>query len=214
MCWAEAWLDEATSRGVQRNPNSMTMVTVAADGQPSSRVVLCKAFRADPGYLVFYTNYGSRKVTELDANPLVAASFHWDVLGRQIRLEGRAVRSPAAESDNYFASRDRGSQLGAWASDQSAPIATREALLEQLRSRAKNLGFEASEDLQTISNVDRPSIPRPSHWGGIRIWPSTVELWIEGQDRIHDRARWNRTLQQTDEHEFAVGQWRSTRLQP
>lgn len=214
LCWAKAWLDAATRRGVQRNPTSMTLVTVAADNQPSSRVVLCKTFRPDPGYLVFYTNYRSRKVTELDANPLVAASFHWDALGRQIRLEGRAVRSPAAESDDYFASRDWGSQLGAWASDQSAPIATRDALLEQLRHRARKLGIEVSADLQSVSNINMPSIPRPSHWGGVRVWVSAVELWIEGEDRIHDRARWHRTLAETDNQAFATGPWRGTRLQP
>ncbi len=214
MRWARAWLDEATRRGVQRNPNSMTLVTVAADTQPSSRVVLCKEFRADPGYLVFYTNYQSRKVIELDANPLVAASFHWDALGRQIRLEGQAIRSPAAESDDYFASRDWGSQLGAWASDQSAPITSREALMEQLRDRARELGIEVSADMQTIRNPDTPPIPRPSHWGGIRIWTSMIELWIEGEDRIHERARWHRKLTQAGKHGFETGRWRGTRLQP
>ena len=214
LCWAEAWLNEAACRRVQRNPNSMTLATVDLNGQPSTRVVLCKAFVADPGYLVFYTNYRSRKVIELDANPLVAASFHWDALGRQIRIEGHAVRSPAAESDAYFASRDCGSQLGAWASDQSTPIASREALMSQLRSRARELGIETSEDLQSIRNIDRPTIPRPSHWGGVRVWANAIELWIEGGDRIHDRARWHRTLTQTNEHEFAVGRWRGTRLQP
>ena len=214
MRWAEAWLDEATRRNVQRNANSMTLVTVAADGQPSSRVVLCKAFRPDPGYLVFYTNYRSRKVIELDANPLVAASFHWDALGRQIRVEGRAVRSPSAESDEYFATRDWGSQLGAWASDQSAPIATRAALLEQLRHRARAIGIELDEDLQAFRSDELPAIPRPAHWGGIRVWASEIELWIEGEDRIHDRARWRRTLEGHDGHEFVPGAWHGTRLQP
>lgn len=214
MRWADAWLDEATHRRVQRNPNSMTLATVAANGQPSSRVVLCKAFRAEPGYLVFYTNYKSRKATEIDASPLVAASFHWDALGRQVRIEGRAVRSPGAESDAYFAARDWGSQLGAWASDQSAPIATRDALMQQLRTRARELGIDAGDDLQSVRGELPSSIPRPPHWGGIRLWASAIELWIEGSDRIHDRARWQRALQQDDANGFVPGEWHGTRLQP
>ena len=214
MHWAHAWLEEAARKDVQRNPNSMTLSTVDTDGQPSSRVVLCKAFKPDPGYLVFYTNYRSKKVAELESNPLVAVSFHWDALGRQIRIEGQAVRSPATESDRYFRSRDWGSQLGAWASDQSAPIGSREVLMEQLRSRAAQLGIETSDDLQSLRSPDEPQIPRPSHWGGVRIWASAIELWIEGRDRIHDRARWNRTLSSPDGAGVEAGPWVGTRLQP
>ena len=214
MHWAAAWLDEATRQAVQRNPNSMTIVTASADGRPSARVVLCKDFVTDPGYLVFYTNYRSRKVEELRSNPQVAVTFHWDALGRQIRIEGTAVLSPPGESDAYFESRHWGSQLGAWGSDQSAPLASREALLQQLRERAKELGLNVSDDLQSIENNDRPAIPRPDHWGGVRVWASAVELWIEGRDRIHDRGRWERTLDQKDEHTFLADAWRGTRLQP
>ncbi len=212
--WAAAWLDEATRQEVQRNPNSMTLATAGNDRQPSARVVLCKDFVPDPGYLVFYTNYHSRKVGELQAQPRVAVTFHWDALGRQIRIEGIAALSPAAESDAYFASRNWGSQLGAWGSDQSAPIASRDALLRQLRERAKELGLNVSDDLQSIGDIDRPAIPRPGHWGGVRVWASAVELWIEGKDRIHDRGRWQRTLDRKDEHDFVTGEWRGTRLQP
>jgi len=214
MHWAAAWLDEATSQSVQRNPNSMTLVTVADNGQPSARVVLCKDFVAEPGYLVFYTNYKSRKIRELDTNPQVAVTFHWDALGRQIRIEGTAVLSPAAESDAYFASRNRGSQLGAWGSDQSAPLTSREALLRQLRERAHELGLNVSDDVQSIENDGRTIIPRPGHWGGVRVWASAVELWIEGGDRIHERGRWQRTLDRKNEHVFVAGEWRGTRLQP
>jgi len=214
MHWAAAWLDEAVTRGVQRNPTSMTLVTVDATGQPSSRVVLCKSFLADPGYLVFYTNYGSRKVDELSANPKVAVTFHWDVLGRQVRIEGRALRSPAAESDAYFASRDWGSQIGAWASDQSAPIDSRDTLMQQMRERARELGVSISDDMQSIDNDARPSIPRPLRWGGIRVWAGRIELWIEGSNRINDRGRWQRSLKQDSEHTFTTGDWRGTRLQP
>ena len=214
MHWAAAWLDEATRQGLQRNPNSMTLATVGEDGQPSARVVLCKAFEPDPGYLVFYTNYLSRKVQELDANPQVAVTFHWDALGRQVRIDGIAVRSPDEESDAYFASRNWGSQVGAWGSDQSAPVASRQALLLQLRERARHLGLNVSDDLQSIENGDRAVIPRPGHWGGVRIWASAVELWIEGQDRIHDRARWQRSLDRDAAPDFVAGDWKGTRLQP
>ena len=214
MHWAAAWLDEATRQRVQRNPNSMTLVTVAEDGQPSARVVLCKDFVPDPGYLVFYTNYESRKVRELRANPRVAVTLHWDALGRQVRIEGIAVLSPAAESDAYFASRHWGSQLGAWGSDQSAPLASRDALLAQLRERAGKLGLNVSEDMQSIQDAERPVIPRPDHWGGVRVWASRVELWIEGKDRIHDRGCWQRKLDRNDEDGFIAGEWNGTRLQP
>jgi pyridoxamine 5'-phosphate oxidase len=214
MHWAAAWLDEATRQSVQRNPNSMTLVTVATDGRPSARVVLCKDLVPDPGYLVFYTNYKSRKVQELRTNPQVAITFHWDALGRQIRVEGTAVLSPAAESDAYFASRNWGSQLGAWGSDQSAPLASRDALFRQLRERAKELGLNVSDDMQSIESIDHPVIPRPAHWGGVRVWASSIELWIEGGDRIHDRGHWQRRLELRGEHDFTAAPWQGTRLQP
>ena len=214
MNWAEAWLQEATDRAVQRNPNSMTLTTVADSGQPSARVVLCKSFVADPGYVVFYTNYKSQKVSELGANPKVAATFHWDALGRQIRLEGIAVYSPESESDTYFASRDWGSQIGAWGSDQSAPLASRQALREQIRDRARSLGVDVADDLQSVAGDKRTAISRPPHWGGIRVWPALVELWIEGSDRVHDRAVWTRTLTEAGKHEFDAGPWSGARVQP
>lgn len=214
MQWANAWLEEATREAVQRNPNSMTLASVAANGQPSARVVLCKDFLADPGYVVFYSNFQSQKIAELVANPKVAATFHWDALGRQIRLEGIAVRSPEAESDDYFASRDWGSQIGAWGSDQSATLDSREALKAQVQARARELGVEISDDLQTHEGGELPAIQRPPHWGGTRIWPHRIELWIEGADRIHDRASWTRELTRGGEDDFVAGPWSGTRLQP
>lgn len=214
MSWAEAWLIEATERAVQRNPNSMTLVTIANNGQPSARVVLCKSFVVNPGYLVFYTNYQSRKMREMAANPSVAATFHWDALGRQIRLEGSAIVSPEEESDAYFATRDTGSQIGAWGSDQSSPLMSRQALKDQVHERARKLGVELSEELQVADRGESPRIPRPPHWGGVRIWPTRIELWIEGSDRIHDRAAWTRSLATNGEHDFEVGPWTGTRLQP
>jgi len=136
MSVAAAWLADATERALQPNPNALVITTVGRETQPAARVVLCKEFVAVPGYLVFYTNYQSRKAREIAANSRVGALFHWDGLGRQVRIEGVAIRSPAQESDAYFASRPGGSQLGAWASDQSEPVVSREALLELLRNSA------------------------------------------------------------------------------
>jgi len=214
MHWAKAWLDEAVDKAVQRNPNSMTAITVRNGGQPSGRVVLCKDFVADPGYLVFYTNYQSDKVRDLDRNNKIALVFHWDAFGRQVRIEGDAVRSPAAESDAYFATRDWGSQLGAWGSDQSAPLESRAALIAQVGRRAVKLGVGAAKNLKSIASAGGPVIPRPPHWGGIRVWARRIELWIEGPDRIHDRARWERSLEQADDGSFTTGEWTGTRLQP
>jgi pyridoxamine 5'-phosphate oxidase len=214
MHWAKAWLDEAVEKAVQRNPNSMTAITVRSNGQPSGRVVLCKSFVPDPGYLVFYTNYKSDKVRDLDVDNRIALVFHWDVFGRQVRIEGEAVHSPAEESDAYFATRDFGSQLGAWGSDQSAPLESRAALVAQVGRRAVKLGVSAAKNFKSITAHDRPIIPRPPHWGGIRVWARRVELWLEGDDRIHDRARWERSLERTGSDSFATGAWKGTRLQP
>jgi pyridoxamine 5'-phosphate oxidase len=214
MDWANAWLDEAVRKKVQRNPNSMTVVTVNDDGQPSARVVLCKEFIADPGYLVFYTNYKSDKALQIARNNKVALLFHWDSFGRQVRIEGPAVLSPAEESDAYFARRDWGSQLGAWGSDQSSPLESRAALIAQVGRRAIKLGLSAAKDLKSIAVADRPVIQRPPQWGGIRVWASRIELWMEGTDRIHDRARWDRSLVANEDDTFMVGEWTGTRLQP
>lgn len=203
---AKAWLDLATKRGEQRNPNSMTLAT-AVDGRPSARVVLCKQFVTEPGYVVFYTNYRSRKMAHIDTNPEVALTLHWDSLGRQVRIEGIACRSPEQESDDYFRTRSRGSQLGAWASDQSRPVASRAALAEQLERRAAELGADPDGGGDI-------AIPRPPHWGGVRVWAHTVELWLEGDNRLHDRARWTRTLEPAGDAEFTPGPWSGTRLQP
>ena len=214
MHWADAWLKEAMAAKNQPNPNSLTIASVGADSQPSARVVLCKDFVPDPGYLVFYTNYRSQKSVELAANPNAAALMHWDVLGRQIRIEGMVVRSPGEESDAYFATRDWGSQLGAWGSDQSATISSHEALVEQIRQRAVDLGIELGDDTQTLSNNNVPHIPRPPHWGGFRLWANAIELWMSGQSRIHDRARWQRDIVRSSGHSFSTTPWTGTRLQP
>ena len=214
MHWLKAWLDEATENQVQRNPNTMTAITVSEGGQPTGRQVLCKDFVAHPGYIVFYTNYKSDKSRHLEHNHNIGLLFHWDAFGRQARLEGIAVRSPAEESDAYFASRDWGSQLGAWGSDQSSPLESRAALIAQVTRRATRLGVNAAGSLKSIAKGDRPVIPRPPHWGGFRVWPRRIELWIEGTDRIHDRARWERNLEYRGGDAIVVGDWQGTRLQP
>jgi pyridoxamine 5'-phosphate oxidase len=214
MPWVRDWLDEAFAKKVQRNPHAVTCVTVNPEGQPSGRMVLCKEIVVDPGYFVFYTNYRSDKAQHIEANPNVALVFHWDALGRQVRIEGEAVRSPAEESDAYFASRDWGSQLGAWGSDQSAPLESRRALLAQVRDRALKLGIDAARNLDSIAAADRKVIPRPPHWGGYRVWARRAELWIEGKSRVHDRARWERSLAREGVDRFVTGDWSGTRLQP
>jgi pyridoxamine 5'-phosphate oxidase len=214
MHWADAWLKEAIAAEVQRNPNSMTISSVGADSRPSSRVVLVKEFVPDPGYLVFYTNYRSKKSLELDANPNAAALMHWDALGRQIRIEGTVVRSPESESDAYFATRDWGSQLGAWGSDQSEPIESHDALVLQVRQRAVELGLKLDPQTMALSNDDVPEISRPAHWGGFRLWATMIELWIEGKSRIHDRASWHRDILRASEHSFTTTPWIGARLQP
>jgi pyridoxamine 5'-phosphate oxidase len=176
--------------------------------------VLCKDFVPDPGYLVFYTNYNSEKALQIAENPQTAALFHWDALGRQIRIEGISIRSPDAESDAYFASRDWGSQLGAWGSDQSATIPSKQALVAQIKERAAALGISLDGDTQTLADGPVPHIDRPPHWGGFRLWATSVELWVEGKDRIHDRANWTRELVRTSEHLFSTTPWVGSRLQP
>ncbi len=211
MHWAKAWFDAASDKQVQRNPNAMTLATVGEDGAPTARVVLCKSFVADPGYLVFFTNYESLKSAQILANPEVCAVFHWDSIGRQIRVEGLAARSPAEESDKYFATRDAGSRLAAWGSDQSKPLESRQHLIEQIQARAAELGVDLDESGKPADDAE---IQRPPHWGGTRIWARRVELWIDGEDRIHDRASWSRQLTARGDGTFTTGEWSGTRLQP
>lgn len=204
----QAWLVDAQRAVTTPNHNAMTLATVDREGRPSARVVLCKIVRPDPGFLVFFTNYESRKSKELAQSPFAAACFHWDVLGRQIRIEGPVTRSPEAESDDYFASRSVEARIGAWASHQSSPIASREALLEQVIGAMGTLGVTVSQIVDGSAVV-----PRPPFWGGWRLWASSVELWVNGAERVHDRAVWTRTLE-PDAVGFAPGPWSSTRLQP
>lgn len=214
MPLASAWFRRAWDEQVQRNPNAMSLATTGADGKPSVRVVLCKEIVADPGYLVFYTNYGSRKGLELAVHPWAAVVFQWDTLGRQLRVEGPVVHALASESDDYFASRPWRSRLAAITSEQSAPIASRQALLERLRETAEHHGtpdpFVAPED-DTEPGL---RLLRPDHWGGYRLWAAVVEFWVEGEHRLHDRARWTRVIAPVGDGRFQAEPWRHERLQP
>jgi pyridoxamine 5'-phosphate oxidase len=208
----ERWLADAVRGAGQRNPTAMSLATSTSTGRVSARMVLLKSVSAE-GYGVFFTHYESRKAQELAANPRAAAVLHWDLLGRQLRFEGPIVRAPAADSDLYFATRPWRSQLNAWASQQSQPIDSPEALDRRAQSHARALGLpdplnaDAPQDVATI-------VARPACWGGFRLWFESVEIWLEGQNRFHDRIRYERCLDAQDSHTFATGPWTHQRLQP
>lgn len=196
---AAQWLGEAEALG-RRNPNAMALASVDALGQPSVRMVLLKEL-APLGYAVFYTNYGSRKGTELLSTGKAAAVLYWHELGRQVRFEGLVVRSPDGESDAYFASRPVPSQVNAWSSEQSRPLPDPAALEERAATIAATKATPAG-------------LPRPDFWGGFRLWLNAVELWIEGRDRFHERVRYERRLDARDAYTFQTGRWQWQRLQP
>ena len=168
------WHAEARERGAVE-PNAMTLATVS-DGRPAARIVLFKGLSA--GKIQFVTNYESRKGREIDANPRVALVFFWVEIMKQVRVEGRAERASAEESDRYFASRPRESQLGAWASDQSRIALSRDEL--DARFAATERRFEGIR------------VERPPHWGLYSVVPEVVELWSSRPHRMHDRLRYQR----------------------
>jgi pyridoxamine 5'-phosphate oxidase len=171
-----SWYDEAAAAGLKA-PQAMALATATANGAPSVRMVLLKG--ADERGFVFFTGYVSRKAGELDVNPLAALLFHWDQLGRQVRIEGRVERVAGQESDAYFATRPRGAQLAAAASRQSSV----------LRNRA--------EIDERVAELDREhagsEVRRPEHWGGYRLVPESYEFWQHRDDRMHDRLRYRRS---------------------
>jgi pyridoxamine 5'-phosphate oxidase len=185
----ERWLAEAATAEVPE-PTAMTLATVGDDGRPAARIVLLKG--VDVEGFQFFTNYDSRKGRELAAQPFAALLFHWVVLERQVRIEGKVARVTAAESDTYFASRPRLSRVGAWASPQSKPIPDRGWLEHEFSAARERFAGEPD------------SIPRPPHWGGYRLVPSTVEFWQGRQSRLHDRIRYRREN----------AHWRIERLAP
>ncbi|MCC6646615.1 MAG: pyridoxamine 5'-phosphate oxidase [Polyangiaceae bacterium] len=164
-----AWFDDAVAAGVAE-PNAMTLSTVGLDGYPSSRVVLLKAL--DARGFTFFTNYDSQKGRELAACPRASLTFLWLATQRQVTARGDVERVPEAESNEYFATRPRGSQLGAWASDQSRHVASRAALDARLAEAEARFPGE---------------VPRPPHWGGFVLRPTRVELWQGRTNRMHDR---------------------------
>lgn len=183
-----AWLDDARAAGVVE-PEAMTVSTVGPDGQPSSRYVLLRGL--DERGLAFFTSYRSAKARELAANPRCALTLGWLALHRSVRVEGVAERLAAAESDAYFASRPRASRIGAWASPQSEPLASRAELDERVAAIE-----------QRFAEVD--DVPRPEDWGGFLVRPERVELWQGRPSRLHDRVRYDR----------AADGWARVRLAP
>src|SRR3954464_6731485 len=188
MALAAAWLATALAARQQPNPDSMVLATATADGQPSARVVLCKELDADLGRVSFVTNYDSRKGRELAENARAALVFHWDHAHRQVRIEGIVAKAPADESDEYFASRNWQRRIGAWASAQSQPLTSREQLNAAVRAAADRFGAP-HPTTDNINDMPAVSIPRPSFWGGYALCAESVELWVEGAARIHERAR-------------------------
>jgi pyridoxamine 5'-phosphate oxidase len=183
----ERWFAEARDAGLPA-PEAMALATATLDGRPSARMVLLKS--ADERGLTFFTHYESRKGGELEANPQAALLFHWQPLGRQVRVEGRVDRIPVEESKAYFDTRPLGSRLAAWASPQSRPLTSRDDL-EHLYA-----------DVETRFPGDE--VPLPPHWGGFRLEPDAYEFWQHADNRLHDRVRYER----------CDGVWRRERLAP
>jgi len=181
------WFGEAERAGVVA-PEAMTLATAAADGAPSARMVLLKG--ADEDGFFFYTGYGSRKGGELAENPRAALVFYWQPVGKQVRVEGPVESVSEAESAAYFATRPRGSQLAAWASEQSRPLGSREAL--ERRYAELEQEYEGRD------------VPLPPHWGGYRLRPEAIEFWEHRENRLHDRVRYTRAREG----------WRAERLSP
>jgi pyridoxamine 5'-phosphate oxidase len=169
------WYEEA-AKSEPNDPSAMSVATVGPDGMPSVRMVLLKGY--DASGFVFYTNCDSRKGQQLGANPKAALLFHWKSLRRQVRLEGPVSQVTPEEADAYFATRPRGSQIGAWASDQSRPLESRFALEKRVAAMAAKYVIGA--------------VPRPPNWAGFRVQPLLIEFWQDGAFRLHDRLEYSR----------------------
>ena len=182
------WFEEALAANLHE-PNAMTLATASSDGRSSARVVLLKGF--DERGFVFYTNYEGRKARDLEESPYCALVFYWGELERQVRVEGRTSRVSAEESDEYYRSRPRGSQLSAWASEQSRPVEGRDALEARLR--------------RLEGEYEGRNVPRPPFWGGYRVEPEAIEFWQGRENRLHDRLVYRCS---------GDGDWSMERLQP
>ena len=185
---ARRWLDEATQTEVN-DPNAIALSTVDADGLPNARMVLLKEI--EDAAFVFYTNYTSAKAQELDHAGKAAFVMHWKSLRRQIRVRGVVSKEEGPQADAYYKSRSLKSRLGAWASDQSSPLASRASLVAEVAKVTAKKG---------------PNPDRPPFWGGYRITPVEIEFWADGEYRLHDRFVWRRAEQ--------TGDWSVTRLNP
>lgn len=183
-----SWFEDVQRAGY-RMPNAVTLATVSPDGQPSMRMVLLKMF--DEQGFVFYTNYESRKAKEIAENPKVALHFPWHDLERQVIITGTAEKVSTAESVKYFLTRPKGSQIGAWVSNQSSVISSRQALMMKFEEMKRK--FEHGE------------VPLPSSWGGYRIAPTSFEFWQGQKSRLHDRFRYTPD---------GLGGWKIARLAP
>lgn len=175
FAWFERWFDEACAQ-IPVDPNAVTLATVSADGQPSARIVLLKEWDRD-GFVI-YTNLTSRKGQEALGAAKASLSFYWPALERQVRIEGTISLVDEARADEYFASRPRLSQLGAWASSQSQPLADRQTLIARV-------------DELNAQYKDQP-VPRPPHWSGLCLTPLRMEFWQAGEFRLHDRFEFKR----------------------
>ena len=187
MAALQLWSREAQEQHIPE-PTAMSLATVDAQGKPHLRIVLCKSVDGDG--LRFFTNYDSHKAVELAARPVAAACFHWVELHRQVRVEGVVERLPSEESDAYFASRPRGSQIGAWASPQSQVIGER----KELEARVREVEAKFADG----------KIPRPANWGGYILCPQMVEFWEGREFRLHERLR----------YAWHDGEWKIQRLAP
>lgn len=183
------WLQQAKDHPAISEPTAMSLATAAADGMPSCRIVLLK--QADMEGFVFYTNHEGRKSIEIQANPKAALCFYWMPLDRQIRVEGTVEKVSDAMADAYFASRARGSQIGAWASRQSQPMEHDTSLTDRIKAYEQQFAGQ--------------NIPRPPHWSGWRVVPQRIEFWLQGDFRVHDRWEYMRSPE---------GGWTKTHLYP